>query len=130
MIRSLKNKIRLLISKSREKKKEKKRSSRWKEVRDEFLIKNPTCAACGESKNLQVHHIVPFHINPKLELVEKNLITLCMNKNECHLEIGHGDSWRCYNPSVIEDAKECLDNPDHRQFLEEEIKLKRIYLKS
>jgi 5-methylcytosine-specific restriction protein A len=128
MIRELKHKFHLLTSKSREKKKEKNRSSGWKEVRDDFLRKNPTCAACGETENLQVHHIVPFHLKPELELIETNLITLCMNKNECHLEIGHGDSWKCYNPNVKEDAEKHLSDPQHRDFLAEEVKTRRIYM--
>jgi len=51
-----------------------------------------------------VHHIKPFHIEPELELEPDNLITLCMDEFDCHLLIGHGDSFQCYNPHVVEDC--------------------------
>jgi len=128
MVLNLKHKIRVLVSKIREKKKEKRRSSDWPEVRDKFLSLNPKCASCGGIEKLQVHHIVPFHVNETLELDEKNLITLCMGKDECHLSIGHGDSWRHYNPHVKEDAKKYLDSDrHHRSFLIQEVKQRRIH---
>jgi hypothetical protein len=55
---------------------------------------------------LQVHHIVPFSVAPDLELEVSNLLTLCMGDFDCHLRLGHGGSFRCYNPRVIEDAAE------------------------
>lgn len=128
MFLKLKHNFRVFSSRIREKKKEKQRSSEWAEVRDNFLLSHPNCAACGGTEKLQVHHIIPFHVDESLELEEDNLITLCMGKNECHLEIGHGDSWRCYNPKVKDDAKNFLKNPDHRKFLTEEIKARRIHM--
>lgn len=128
MILNLRHKARVLLSRIREKKKERKRSPDWSEVRDKFLSLNSKCASCGGEEKLQVHHIIPFHVNETLELDEKNLITLCMGKNECHLSIGHGDSWKCYNPHVKEDAKKHL-NADihHRSFLIQEVKARRIH---
>jgi hypothetical protein len=71
---------------------------------------------------------MPFHVNPHLELDENNLITLCMDENECHLEIGHGDSWKCYNPHVEKDAKRYMSSDKHhRDFLVEDIKMNRIH---
>jgi 5-methylcytosine-specific restriction protein A len=128
MFLKLKHNFRVFSSRIREKKKEKQRSSEWAEVRDNFLLLHPNCAACGGTEKLQVHHIVPFHVDEKLELDENNLITLCMGKNECHLEIGHGDSWRCYNPKVEDDAENFFKNPNHREFLTEEIKSRRIQM--
>jgi hypothetical protein len=54
---------------------------------------------------LNVHHVLPFHLKPELELDPSNLITLCssLDKN-CHLDIGHGDNFRAYNASVREYA--------------------------
>jgi hypothetical protein len=46
----------------------------------------------------------PFHLHPELELDPKNLITLCMSRKECHLQIGHGDDFKAYNPNVETDA--------------------------
>lgn len=129
MFKKVRHKTRVLLSSLRENKKEKHRSPEWKKVRENFLKKNPTCAACGSSLNLQVHHKIPFHVNPLRELDESNLITLCMDEKECHLEVGHGDSWKCYNPKVEDDAKKLLAcDSQHRDFLIESIKDRRLHL--
>lgn len=129
MLRKLRHKVRVLVSKSREKKKEKRRSPEWAAVRDKFLESHPVCSACGSTEKLQVHHIIPFHVNESLELDEKNLITLCMNFDECHLEIGHGDSWKCYNPHVVRDAEKHLESDEqHRKLIAESVKAQRLYM--
>lgn len=89
-----------------------KRSGEWRAVEKHFLETNPTCAACGGKKMLNVHHIIPFHIDRKLELDINNLITLCMGKKECHLKIGHKNNFRLYNENVRKDAANILENPD------------------
>lgn len=94
-----------LHSKFRELKKTHLRSSHWKKVREDFLDENPFCAACGSHKNLQVHHIRPYHLWPELELDPSNLISLCMDTDDCHLHIGHGGNFSCYNPRVKENAE-------------------------
>ena len=81
------------------------RSSKWAGVRRTVLKANPACACCGSTNFLQVHHMQPFHIKPDLELNPKNLIVLCMSKNECHLLIGHGNNFKKYNPYIAADAK-------------------------
>ncbi len=86
------------------------RSSEWVQVRSDFVRKHPRCEACGSAYNLNVHHIVPFHQRPDLELVEDNLITLC---REHHFRIGHDPdgkgprkpSWLESNQNVRQDAK-------------------------
>ena len=115
-------------SRLREKKKEKHRSPDWRKVRDEHLEKFSECAACGSKKDIQVHHIKPFHLHPELELNPKNLITLCMSsKWECHLTIGHGGSFKAYNPNVIEDAKKfCVSSATAREKLLTESKKNRL----
>jgi len=35
-----------------------------------------------------------------------------MNENECHLEIGHGGSFKCYNPRVATQAQRYLMEKD------------------
>lgn len=81
------------------------RSGRWKGVRAEFLRAYPSCAACGSTKLLNVHHIEPFHIKPEKELDPTNLITLCeapsMNH---HLMLGHLGNWSSWNVTVEADA--------------------------
>jgi 5-methylcytosine-specific restriction endonuclease McrA len=82
-----------------------KRSSKWPALEKKFKQENPTCAACGSTLNLNVHHKKPFHLHPELELEPTNLITLCMDpKTECHIKLGHGDDFRAYNPNVVEDV--------------------------
>ena len=82
-----------------------KRSSKWPALQRKFKKENPTCAACGSTKQLNVHHKKPFHLHPELELEPTNLITLCMDPaNECHIKLGHGDNFKAYNPDVTEDV--------------------------
>ena len=82
------------------------RSSKWPALRRQWLKTYPTCDACGRHTKLEVHHIIPFHIKPELELDVKNLITLCENPAACcHFTIGHcAISWFKYDPEIIKDA--------------------------
>ena len=84
-----------------------KRADGWLEFRDAYVRDNPKCLVCGATRKLQVHHIVPFHIAPDLELDPTNLITLCTRKKygiNCHLLIGHLGNYRKTNPNVVLDA--------------------------
>jgi 5-methylcytosine-specific restriction enzyme A len=88
-----------------------KRSSKWPALEKKFLNEHPTCAACGSSKSLNVHHMKPFHLHPELELEPTNLITLCMDKTtECHIKLGHGGDFKAYNPNVEKDVAEVKSN--------------------
>lgn len=89
-----------------------KRSPHWPAVEHKHLKMFPTCAACGSSTKLNVHHIKPFHLHPELELDPTNLITLCM-ENDCHIYIGHSDNFKLYNPNVVEDAAYILANKEN-----------------
>jgi hypothetical protein len=81
------------------------RSGKWPKVRKSFLEQNPYCAVCGSKKKLNVHHIVPFHIDQSRELDPSNLITLCEGDVvNCHLLFGHFMNFRNFNPNVVEDA--------------------------
>lgn len=90
------------------------RSGHWPALEREFLAEHPTCAACSAARDLNVHHVQPFHLVPSLELDPTNLITLCAAPNWCHLLIGHGDSFRAYNPTVREDAAAAFAHPELR----------------
>jgi 5-methylcytosine-specific restriction endonuclease McrA len=82
-----------------------KRSSKWPALEKKFLKEHSTCAACGSTLKLNVHHKKPFHLHPELELDPANLITLCMDpKTECHIKLGHGNDFKAYNPNVVEDV--------------------------
>lgn len=79
------------------------RSGKWPRVRKQHLEKEPACVACGRAKELEVHHIVPYHANPQLELDPDNLITLCADP--CHLVHGHLMNFSRSNPDVRTDAE-------------------------
>jgi 5-methylcytosine-specific restriction endonuclease McrA len=69
-----------------------RRHRTWRKVRAAHLFKFDSCAVCESTTKLQVHHIVPFHVAPGLELDPANLITLCENNKygiRCHQLIGH-----------------------------------------
>lgn len=86
----------------------KKRSSKWPTVRKNHLKRHCCCEVCGTRKNLEVHHIVPFHTNPELELHSSNLITLCECKSfgvNCHLFFGHLGDYKSINPNVVKDVE-------------------------
>ena len=84
------------------------RSPRWPWIRKEWLVTHPRCAVCGGTTSLNVHHIAPFHLFPKLELEPTNFITLCEKSERninCHYVVGHlGLSWKDFNPNVLQDA--------------------------
>jgi hypothetical protein len=84
------------------------RSKDWPKVRKEHLRLQPTCQACNSKTKLEVHHIVPVHIDPTKELVPGNMLTLCENPKTgfCHFIFGHlAISWFKWDPEVIYNAK-------------------------
>jgi hypothetical protein len=91
-----------------------KRSTHWPTVEKHFRETHATCAACGGTERLNVHHIIPFHINAALELDLNNLITLCMGKLECHLKIGHLNDFHHVNQNVRDDCEKILANQSKR----------------
>lgn len=85
-----------------------RRASEWPRLRNWYLSKNPKCAACGSTENLEVHHLVPYAVAPELELSVSNLMTLCESKKlgfSCHLVIGHHGNFKLANKWAREDAK-------------------------
>ena len=79
------------------------RSGAWPRVRREHLEANPECIACGRKKSLEVHHVVPYHKRPDLELDRSNLVSLC--GDHCHFVFGHLMNWKRANPDVAEDCR-------------------------
>ena len=79
------------------------RSSRWRSVRNEYLRTHKVCAVCGGDNDLDVHHRIPFHKDPSLELEPNNFITLCTPH---HFLVGHLMSWRSWNSEVDRDASD------------------------
>lgn len=78
------------------------RSPKWKEVRKLHLQKQPACMVCNSTKNLEVHHIVPVHVDAERELDETNLITLC--DKYCHFVFGHLMNWKSWNVEIFRDC--------------------------
>jgi 5-methylcytosine-specific restriction enzyme A len=77
------------------------RSPLWAGIRKKFLKTQPKCQYCGGLESLEVHHVIPFHIDRTKELDKTNLITLCEAENkQCHLRIGHFGSWKKINPDI------------------------------
>ena len=84
------------------------RSHKWATVRKHWLTQHPTCSVCNSTQQLNVHHILPFHTHPELELDPNNLITLCENYKygiNCHLLVGHLGDYKNINPDVLSDAE-------------------------
>lgn len=79
-------------------------------VREAHLDEHPSCAACGSKNKLQVHHVIPVHVDPSWELHCDNLITLCMDVKECHLNVGHLGSWKRHDPNVKTTARDLKRN--------------------
>jgi len=101
----------------RERTKASSRSPKWAYFRTKLLVKHRAagkgCEACGSKVGLQLHHIVPFNVNPKRELDPTNIIVLCefVGGLECHELLGHGDNWKRYNPRIREDAAALMADP-------------------
>jgi 5-methylcytosine-specific restriction endonuclease McrA len=83
------------------------RSSSWSKVRKQHISEFPKCAACGRSKKLDVHHIVPVSVDPSKELDPSNLITLC--SDPCHFVFGHLMDYKSWNKDVVNDTKVYLN---------------------
>ena len=84
-----------------------RRSSKWRKVRKAYLADHPRCELCETRGKAEVHHKIPFHLAPDLELDPDNLITLCENKKfgiNCHLLVGHLGNYRRTNTVVDADV--------------------------
>lgn len=90
------------------------RSPNWRSVRKEHLSNDPICNACGKDNDLEVHHIVPVHVNSELELEVDNLITLC---SRCHLVFGHLSHYKSWNENVVDDCKNYNSQVSQRPYL-------------
>lgn len=62
-----------------------------------------------------MHHILPYHLYPDLELDLDNLITLCEKPgHDCHFTFGHLHDWYSFNRLVRADAARYLDRQNAR----------------
>jgi 5-methylcytosine-specific restriction enzyme A len=89
------------------------RSPEWKDVRKLHLKEQSKCQACAKKSNLEVHHVIPVHVDKTLELDPANLITLC---ERCHLVFGHLSDYRSWNENVIKDCEAYLNKIENRPY--------------
>jgi len=61
-------------------------SKEWHRTREAHIRREPFCAVCGNSMDLEVHHLNSGKYFPLLRYEESNLITLC---RDCHREAYH-----------------------------------------
>ena len=81
---------------------EDERSPQWPATRDHWLKLHPACEFCGLIHDPEVHHRMPFHLAPWLELDTRNFITLGESiGHNCHLNFGHLGNWKTYNPDLV-----------------------------
>lgn len=87
------------------------RSAQWPALRAK-LLRGARCAACGGRELLELHHVIPFHVDPARELDTGNLLPLCERKRSginCHLLVGHLGDYRSWNEHARTDAAIWLD---------------------
>ena len=109
----------------RERKKRSERSPHWHHIELQHLEREPLCQGCGSKKHLQVHHEAPFRLHPELELEPSNLITVCVDRAECHLMIAHGGLFAAFNSNVRFDLAEALSHPERRAEIQARAKANR-----
>lgn len=93
------------------------RSSQWSKVRKKYLNNHPECEACGRNDDIEVHHIIPVHVDPTKELDENNLISLC--GKYCHFIVGHLMDWKSWNVNVKQDAETYKNKINNRPYTNE-----------
>lgn len=85
-----------------------KRSPHWGKFKKAYFKKyGKACEVCGRKSFVQLHHVIPFHVRPDLELMEWNVVGLCEPPHKvrkCHLIYGHLGDWRWFDPDVKEVA--------------------------
>jgi len=72
---------------------------RWHQVRNLHVKSEPCCQTCALERELEAHHIQPWHLAEELRYDPANLITLC---RECHFRFGHYLDWQNFNPAIRE----------------------------
>jgi hypothetical protein len=78
------------------------RSPKWPEVEKQHLKSHPACVVTGALRNVEVHHVLPFHLYPEFELEFWNLRTVT---RDMHFLYGHCRNWSWYNPHFDADVR-------------------------
>lgn len=79
-----------------------RRHKDWRKVRAEHLEMYPWCVITGVAEELEVHHVVPVHVDPSRELDRTNLRTVSSygpGNIDYHYLCGHPRGWRSWNPN-------------------------------
>ena len=75
----------------------------WRKARAAHIAEEPMCQMCGTEKDLDVHHVFPWHLFEDLRFDRDNFVTLC---TPCHIRFGHHWSYaKGYNPGILELCK-------------------------
>lgn len=69
----------------------------WRKTARLYMVDHKVCELCAEDSELQVHHVVPWHISAELRFVLSNLVCLCQ---PCHFRFGHWRRWKDSNPEI------------------------------
>ena len=79
------------------------RSPKFAKLAKEFIKeKGGKCEATGVSFDLEVHHILPYHLYPEKELDKNNFIVLT---HWIHFFLAHLGRWASHNEKIVEHAK-------------------------
>jgi 5-methylcytosine-specific restriction endonuclease McrA len=72
----------------------------WDKLADLYRCYCPRCLVCGKVCRVDVHHIVPLHVDRSRGLDPTNLIGLCPGTAGCHLLVGHLGQWVKWNATL------------------------------
>jgi 5-methylcytosine-specific restriction endonuclease McrA len=83
----------------------------WRRISKENLYKNPVCKICNNTKDLLIHHILPYSLfnNYKLAHSNENLLVVCRH---CHGKIHYNleNSWRHIDENQYEKLLKLLEH--------------------
>lgn len=80
------------------------RAPGWAALAARLVRANPQCAGCGRRSEVP-HHVKPFHLFPALELLETNLVVVCV---PCHFVVCHLGDWVQWDPTCRTRLKDHL----------------------
>ena len=67
-----------------------------------YATTHPECAICGNPNNIEIHHVIPVHIDITMSCNFKNFVSACdSNNNGCHRWLCHfGDFKNKWNLNI------------------------------
>ncbi len=87
----------------------------WSHVARAEIARQPYCSFCSSARKLQVHHVVPLHVDSSKGATPSNLMVLCQ---PCHLYEAHcGDFQRFYDPAIRDRASRNLQEVERARAL-------------